>query len=548
MNSKLKVAAYCRVSTDKDEQVNSLESQRQYFREYIESHNDWTMVEVYYDEGISGTQTLKRAGFNCMIDDAYRGNIDLILTKEVSRFARNTVDTLFYTRKLKEYGVGVIFTIDHIDTREPDGEFRLTIMASIAQEESHKTSERVKWGQKRRMEQGIVFGRDLLGYTVKNGALFINEEEVAIVKSIFHKYANEGKGTYVIARELLEEGIYPLKADVWSNTVILRILKNEKYVGDLCQKKTITPDYLNHKKKYNCGEEDMVYITNHHEAIIDRDLWNRTQEELKRRSSSAEQKAKHSNRYWCSGKLICGLCGKHFVSRTKKYKDGNTYKAWRCHEAARHGRCKRNAEGIEIGCENQSYNENALLCTVKYVIDFILCNSGNLEQEIISEIKSIQRDSKEQVNFSKIEMQIKSIREKKKKLLDLFLSDTITLNEMEEQNVWYDKKLEDLEKRSVQSQVVEEIRKRQEEKSDGCILALDMIFDTKVSMESLFRNQEIYYPEILYKEVIEKIIIFPKGILQIYIYGLPYGIQMKIQSSGKRENYCTKVLEMEILS
>ena len=134
--SKLRVAAYCRVSTDKDDQTNSLISQRKYFADYITHHDDWTLMDVYYDEGISGTQTKKRAGFNAMIEDAMRGEIDLILTKEVCRFARNTVDTLSYTRKLKDNGVGVIFTIDNIDTRDSDGELRLTIMASIAQEES----------------------------------------------------------------------------------------------------------------------------------------------------------------------------------------------------------------------------------------------------------------------------------------------------------------------------------------------------------------------------------------------------------------------------
>ena len=248
--SKLRVAAYCRVSTDKDDQTNSLISQRKYFADYITHHDDWVLSDVYYDEGISGTQTKKRAGFNTMIEEAMQGEIDLILTKEVCRFARNTVDTLSYTRKLKDNGVGVIFTIDNIDTRDSDGELRLTIMASIAQEESRKTSERVKWGQKRRMEQGIVFGRDLIGYNVRNGELAINEEEVPIVRAIFHKYTNEGKGTHVIARELSEEGLRPKRVKLWSATVILRALRNEKYVGDLCQKKTFTPNYLTHAKKY----------------------------------------------------------------------------------------------------------------------------------------------------------------------------------------------------------------------------------------------------------------------------------------------------------
>ena len=195
MKKKVRAAAYGRVSTEKDDQVNSLISQREYFSDYIRQHEEWELTGIYYDEGISGTQTANRRGFNRMIQDAIAGKIDLILTKEVSRFARNTVDTLSYIRKLKEKGVRVIFTIDNIDTMDGDGELRLSIMATLAQDESRKTSERVKWGQKRRMEQGVVFGRDLLGYTVKAGNLFVNEEEAGIVKAIFHKYTNEQKGS-----------------------------------------------------------------------------------------------------------------------------------------------------------------------------------------------------------------------------------------------------------------------------------------------------------------------------------------------------------------
>ena len=158
----LRVAAYCRVSTDKDDQANSFESQQRYFREYIERNPEWELVQIFADEGISGTNTKKRKEFNRMIRFAKAGEVDLIITKEVSRFARNTVDTLQYTRDLKKIGVYVLFMNDNINTKDPDAELRLTIMASIAQEESRKTSERVKWGQKRRMEQGVVFGRDML--------------------------------------------------------------------------------------------------------------------------------------------------------------------------------------------------------------------------------------------------------------------------------------------------------------------------------------------------------------------------------------------------
>ena len=267
MKNKLRVAAYCRVSTDKNDQVNSLASQIKYFTDYIDSHKEWTLCEVYYDEGISGTSVKKRTGFNRMIYDALNGNIDLIITKEVSRFARNTVDTLSYTRKLKEKGVGVFFMNDNIDTRDSDGELRLSIMASIAQEESRKTSERVKWGQKRRMEQGVVFGRDLLGYFVRDGKLIINPDEVETVKLIFHKFLIEGKGTHVIARELEEIGIRPKRVKHWSNTAILRV-QNEKYVGTFV--KNLYARLSEPYQKLNRGEEYL--FKRPPEAIIDRDL------------------------------------------------------------------------------------------------------------------------------------------------------------------------------------------------------------------------------------------------------------------------------------
>ena len=185
----IKVASYCRVSTDKDDQANSFETQCQYFREYIERRPDWELYEVYADEGITGTSTKKRAQFNRMINDAYEGKFQLIITKEVSRFSRNILDTIRYTRELKAIGVAVLFVTDCINTMDPDAELRLSIMASIAQEESRRTSSRVTWGQTRQMEKGVVFGQSLLGYDVKDGGIAINPEGAETVKLIFQKYA-----------------------------------------------------------------------------------------------------------------------------------------------------------------------------------------------------------------------------------------------------------------------------------------------------------------------------------------------------------------------
>ena len=202
----IKVASYCRVSTDKDDQANSFESQQRYFKDYIDRQPDWELYEIYADKGITGTSTKKRVKFNQMINDAHMGKFNIIITKEVSRFSRNILDTISYTRELKALGVYVIFLNDCIATSDADAELKLSIMGSLAQEESRKTSARVKWGQARRMEQGVVFGRSMLGYDVKDGKMTLNPEGAEIVKLIFHKYGNEKKGTSVIARELREAG------------------------------------------------------------------------------------------------------------------------------------------------------------------------------------------------------------------------------------------------------------------------------------------------------------------------------------------------------
>lgn len=531
----LRVAAYARVSTDKEDQSNSLSSQRNYFAEFITNHENWKLSDVYYDEGISGTQTKKRTGFNQMIQDALNGELDLIITKEVCRFARNTVDTLSYTRQLKEAGVGVIFTIDNIDTRDSDGELRLTIMASIAQEESRKTSERVRWGQKRQMEKGVVFGRDLLGYTVHNGKLSINEEEVPVVKAIFHKYVNEGKGTHVIARELMEEGMRPKRIALWSNTVILRILRNEKYVGDLLQKKTYTPNYLTHAKKYNHGEEDMVYLKNHHEPIINRELWTRTQEELKRRSPSEEQKSKHSNRYWCSGKIRCAECGSRFVSRTKKLKNGEVYRAWRCHSAANHGALKKDADGKNIGCDNSSINERSLKTCMHYCITLVQGEKDTLKKEILEEISKLQKESAKEMSSKKIQKKIEKLETKKRQSIDLMLEGLITKEDLKKQTDWYNEELESLNIQLAEALSKDKVQSRQVNDMEQYIKALDEIMDIGE------------HNELLYKEVLDYIEVHKGSILDIWLKCIPVGIRLKIRTSGKREFFKTEIWETSFI-
>ena len=532
---KLKVAAYCRVSTEHVDQANSLVSQRRYFSEYIRSHTDWELVDIYYDEGMSGTQTAKRDGFKRMIQDAMAGNMDLILTKEVSRFARNTVDTLYYTRKLKEYKIGVIFTIDNIDTREQDGELRLTIMASIAQEESRKTSERVKWGQKRRMEQGVVFGRELLGYEVKDGKLYIIEEEARIVRAIFHKYTNEEKGTYVIARELFEEGFPSKSGLLWSNASILRILKNEKYVGDLCQKKTITPDYLTHKKKYNRGEEEKIYITDHHAPIIHRELWNRTQEALRARTFKAGEQQKHSSRYWCSGKLICGRCGRSFVSRTKKRKDGSLYKAWRCSANAGYGREKTDDLGRKAGCDNQTVSENALLSCMDFAAARVPVSWNSLKEEVLIHLRKLKPAEGERMEMERLTRKREALEEKKRKAIDLFLEGMLSREDLRKQTGWYEEKIE-----TVNRQIHTAKEKAGVVSGNFCeVCHYRELLDEMLNIPSA--------RESIYREILEKIIVYDHNTLAVWLKCLPVGFHMKIRTSGRGENYTTKLLEIKLL-
>lgn len=438
----MRVAAYCRVSTDKEDQANSFESQQRYFYEYISRQPDWELYRIYADEGITGTSTKKRAAFNRMIQDAKLHYFDLILTKEVSRFSRNIVDTIYYTRELRSLGIGVQFMNDGIHTLEPDAELRLSIMGSIAQEESRKTSSRVKWGQTRRMEQGVVFGRSLLGYDVHQGRMTVNPQGAEIVRLIFYKYVHEHKGTSVIARELRAAGYRTLTGSTsWRSTVILKILRNEKYCGDLKQKKTITPDYLTHQKKYNHGEEAFVFLKNHHEPIVDRALWEAAQRELARRDLNGTCGAGHGNRYPLSGKIKCSVCGKSFVSRSRRRKDGSRYKVWRCGTNTAAGKRRIAADGNESGCDVGYQLSDAV------GIELVRRSVGMLKLDrtaLIREMTGIALDAIQACNegsqnrAAQLKKERHEIQEKKKRVLDAFFAGQIAECDMQLMNAEYD--------------------------------------------------------------------------------------------------------------
>lgn len=283
---RLRVAAYARVSTDEEEQLTSYEAQVDYYTRYIQANPDWELVEVYADEGISGTNTKKRKNFNRMIEDALAGKIDRIVTKSVSRFARNTVDTLTTIRKLKDKGVGVFFEKENIDTLDSKGELLITIMSSLAQEESRSISENVTWGWRKRIAAGkvTVAYSHFLGYEKgEDGTMQIVEDEAKIVRQIYGMFL-DGKTPSGIAARLSRQGIpSPAGKEKWQSSTVKSILTNEKYKGDALLQKTFTVDFLQKKKKANEGEVPQYYVENSHPAIVTEEVFDLVQHELRRR-------------------------------------------------------------------------------------------------------------------------------------------------------------------------------------------------------------------------------------------------------------------------
>ncbi|HAJ77751.1 MAG TPA: recombinase family protein [Clostridiales bacterium] len=322
-NVKRRVAAYARVSTDQEEQLTSYEAQVDYYTNYIKSRDDWEFVKVYADEGISGCNTKKRHAFQAMIKDALDGKIDLILTKSVSRFARNTVDSLSNIRNLKEHNVEVYFEKENIYTFDGKGELLLTIMASISQEEARSISENVTWGQRKRFADGkvsLAYSR-FLGYDKgEDGKLVINEEEAKTIKLIFKYYLN-GYSFHTIANLLTEQGLKtPAGKDKWSQTTIKGILTNEKYKGDALLQKSYTSDFLTKKQKKNNGEIPQYYVENNHEPIISKEVFEIVQNEIKKRTTGS----RYSGVGIFASKIKCKECGSWYGAKiwhsTDKYK------------------------------------------------------------------------------------------------------------------------------------------------------------------------------------------------------------------------------------
>ena len=344
---QLRVAAYCRVSTAQEEQQNSYQVQIAYYTDLINRKKEWTLAGVFADEGISGTQTKKRTEFNRMIRMCRNKKIDLVITKSISRFARNTVDCLEYVRQLKDLGIGVIFEKENINTLTMTSEFMVALYGSFAQAESESISKNVSWGKEKAYREGKVQFqyKYLLGYKKgTDGKPEIVPEEAEIVRLIYTLFL-DGYSMTRIKKILENKGYLTAQGKkVWNESLIRSILKNEKYVGDALLQKTFTSDCITHKVVKNHGERPMYLVTDHHVPIVDRDTYNRVQQELARRSSKRKvsdktttEQGKYSSKYALTELLICGHCGTPY-RRTTWAARGKKQIVWRCISRLEHGK------------------------------------------------------------------------------------------------------------------------------------------------------------------------------------------------------------------
>lgn len=346
MKRKLQVAAYCRVSTEEEEQQSSYEAQCSYYTDKIMTNSEWTMAGIFADEGITGTSTKKRDDFNRMIRKCKKGKINLILTKSISRFARNTLDTIKYTRMLRAMGIGIYFEKENINTLDMDSEMLITMLGAFAQAESESISRNVAWGKRQAIREGKVYVNfnQLYGYYLQEDRTpGIKQQEAEVVKFIFGQYML-GDSTRIIARKLDEDGIPTRSGKVrWEPATIKSILKNEKYCGDVLAQKTFKECVIGGKVQKNTGQLPQVLVQNNHPAIISRELFYAVQEEIKRRTAgkspstkSATGRSCYASKYALSERLVCGECGTLYRRCTWNIR-GKKKIVWRCVSRLDHG-------------------------------------------------------------------------------------------------------------------------------------------------------------------------------------------------------------------
>lgn len=399
---RMRVAAYCRVSTDDEDQIKSYNSMVRHYTDLIKGCKDWVFAGVYADKAITGTKD-GRDEFQKLINDSLAGKIDMIIAKSIPRFARNTLDTLKYVRMLKEHNVAVYFEVEKINTLT-DGEFLLTILSSVAQQEVENTSAYVKKGLKMKMKRGELVGfQGCLGYDydVDTKTLSINEEGAEVVRYIFNRYVS-GAGSTIIARELNEQGHKTIRGNPWTTSSVMGVIKNEKYVGDIMMGKSFTVDPISKRRLENRGEEDRFYIKDHHPAIIEREVFEkatalRTRRNGSRNTVTPGKREKYARQYAFSSMLQCGFCGAMLSRRHWHSQTNHAKTIWQCSNYTRNGKksCPHSKGIPEKIIEDAFVESYQLMCGdnndvlnefMKRLEDTL--KEGNLKEQIASIVKS----------------------------------------------------------------------------------------------------------------------------------------------------------------
>lgn len=480
----LRVVYYARVSTDKYDQIHSLEAQKTYFENLLARNPNWTFVKGYVDEGLTGTKIDKRDSFIEMMRDAKRGKFDMICTKEVSRFARNTLDSLSCTRELLTYGVAVHFENDNLNTIDEDSDFRLTTMASLAQEESRKTSERLKFGFRQSVEKGTVLGNDSIwGYRKEKGKLVIVEEEAEMVRTIFDLYANGNLGVRAIAKILSDSGLRNTNGNPFSFSTIKGILVNPKYKGFYCGNKTHKVHFLSNEIAYVPKDEWVVY-EDHEKVppIVSAELWDKANRKLKERSEkmSSSDKTSYQNKYLYSGKIVCGEHGTCYHHTIYKYKNLGNKELWACKEYGNGNKCR-----------NPLVYTTEMDAVMREVYNQIICEKTSIINELIELYKESGSTKAIAKSKHKIQADINDILAKKDKLLDLATDGRLSNEEFQQRNNSFNAQVSELRARL--SELEEE-----EQKS----------LDLKESIEGLRSSiaNELDFTEDLGKNVVDSFI------------------------------------------
>lgn len=473
----LRVTYYARVSSEKDEQLNSLNNQQQYYEEYIKSNPKWTYIEGYVDEGITGITTKKRENFHRMIEDAVADKFDYIVTKEISRFARNTLDSIGYTRKLLSHGVAVFFQNDNINTLDEDSEFRLTIMAGVAQDEVRKLSSRVKFGHKQAIKNGVVLGNShLYGYNKEKGKLTVNEEEAEMIRFIFESYATGEMSTPKIEEALYEMGYRSYKGGKINRGVIKNIIRNPKYKGYYVGNKVKIVDMFTKKQLFLPEEEWVMYKDEEGiivPAIVSEEIWEEANRIYRMRGDVIKTRRssfKKDNLF--TGKIICSEHQVPYWMRARKDRHGNINGTWVCSHKSKNG---------WGACPSVSIMEKELLEILMSVLQEI---SGNFD-DAVERFVEIYEKSVQAADYSgelkKLNEELDKVNRKKDKILEYNLDGQITDKEFLRRNELLNQEAEKLEER------IEEIEQLQ----DNSQWNLEEVYRLKKNLKSF----EILKPE-----------------------------------------------------